>query len=747
MAYQYGQPENLGCRVWMRHGFPVWLAECRANRGFHVTDRNKLKPPLSDRFFWPDSMAFIGATPDLTTIRGRLFHFTPMIGYAGRLYPVHPKYDEISGHKCYPTIGDVPEPVDIAVIAIPAKLVPGVVTECAAAGVKNVMIISSGFAEEGGDATVLQDQILATAEKSGMRIVGPNSEGFFNAVGPISATFSPVVETLDNDDMPHARPDRRVGVVSQSGGMGFAIFTRGRNLGISFSHVISTGNEVDLTASDYMDAMVRDPDTHVIVVLCESIRDGAGFCRAAKAARDAGKPVIVCKVGRSDAGARAAASHTASLTGEHSAYQAVFRKYGIVEASEMDEAVALAAVFATCQLPKGRRVGIVTASGGGGTTAADVFADFGLSVPELSSELQSQIEPLIPNHASALNPIDTTAQGSSTGPVSMQIAKLLEESDEIDMLQFIVSAARENAVALLPKELGEIQDRGNTPALVWTYTLASAFAKLTAAQGGTVLTTDIRHCGLGLARLADYADFLRAPDDECGFKGAPLTRPDTATKTLTEHAAKAWLSDYDIGGSSDIVANTADEAVAAADAIGYPVVLKIQSGDILHKTEVGGVKINLESPDSVRSAYETIVANVTSHMPNAKVDGVLVQKMAPKGIEIVIGMVNDATFGPIMMIGAGGTAVELFGDVVHYPAPIGPAKAKELLLSLKSAPLFTGFRGSPVIDISPVADLISRISVAAVNGSEMISEMEFNPVILHSDGTGVSVADAVVILK
>ncbi|MDF1856438.1 acetate--CoA ligase family protein [Pseudooceanicola sp.] len=712
-----------------------------------MTGTTAHKPPLPDDFFRPSSMAFVGATPDLDTIRGRLFHFTIKNGYTGALYPIHPTHKEIHGAKCYASILDVKAPVDLAVIAIPAKLVPDVVDQCAEAEVKNVMIISSGFAEEGGAATALQDRILATAEKAGMRIVGPNSEGFFNAVTPVSATFSPVVESLDKDEMAHARPDRRVGVVSQSGGMGFAIFTRGRNLGISFSHVISTGNEADLTAADYMDVMVRDPDTDVIVVLCESIRDGDGFCRAAAAARAAGKPVIVCKLGRSAAGARAAASHTASLTGEHSAYRAVFRKYGLIEAAEMDEAVALAAVFATCAPPRGRRVGIVTASGGGGTTTADIFADFDLTVPELSAPLQAEIEKLIPPHASALNPVDTTAQGASTGPVSMQIAEMLEQSDEVDLILGIVSAARETSVSLLPDKLRGIQDRGKVPILVWTYTLASKLAKVTAAEGGTVLMTDLRQCGLALAKLAEYGAFLASPTDDDATSGPALTRPDTTAGALTEMQSKAWLAGYDIGGEGDVLAGSGDAAAAAADAIGYPVVLKIQSPDILHKTEVGGVRVGLKDAETVRAAYGEIVSNAAQKAPKAKVDGVLVQKMAPKGVELVIGMVNDATFGPIMMIGAGGVAVELYGDVLHYPAPFGPAKAEELLRSLKSAPLFDGFRGAAPIDLKPAAALISRISQAAMAGRDYVAEMEFNPVILHADGSGISVADAVVILK
>jgi len=704
------------------------------------------QPPLTERFFWPESMAFVGATSDLTKLRGRLFAFTRTTGYTGKLYPISSREPEIGGYPCHARITDVKAPIDLAVVAVPAKYVPDAVEDCAAAGAKTVMIISSGFAEEGGAATELQARILDTARRTGIRIAGPNSEGFWNGVGNVCATFSPVIETLPHDDMPHAAPHRRIGIVSQSGGMGFAIFTRGRNLGLTFSHVVSTGNEADLSAADYMGAMVGDPDTQVIVMLCETIRDGAGFCRAAKAAAEAGKPVIVCKLGRSDAGARAAASHTAALTGTHSAYRAVFRKYGILEATDTDEAVAIAAAVATCPLPRGRRVGIVTASGGGGTAAADIFSDFGLSVPELSPTLQARIETLVPPHASALNPVDTTAQGQSTGPVSAEICEMMEASGEVDMLVAIVSAAREKSVSLEPGRIKAILERGALPMLAWTYTLASKHAKHTAAQGGSVLSTDARHVGLGLSKLADYADHLRAPADDAGDPGPVLTRPPGA-KVLREYEARRWLSGYGLGGAGDVLADTPDAAIAAAEGMGYPVVLKIQSPDILHKTEVGGVRVNLPDAAAVRAAFGDIVSNTAVHAPAARVDGVLVQKMAPRGVELVVGVVNDATFGPIVMLGAGGVSVELFGDVVHYPAPFGPARAEALLRGLKSAPLFDGFRGAAPIDLAPAAALISLISHAAAAGRDIIAEMEFNPVILHSDGSGISVADAVVIFR
>jgi len=712
-----------------------------------MKDQTSPQAPLPEDFFNPGSIAFIGATPKQDKLGGRLFQYATGFGYTGKVYPVTPAYEEIGGHRCYASILDVKAPIDLAIIVIPAKRVPDAVEECAEAGVDTVMIISSGFAEEGGAALELQERVLATVERSGMKLIGPNSEGYLSFAGRVCATFSPVVEKINEDLFPHAAPDRKIGVISQSGGMGFAVYTRGRHLGLSFSHIISTGNEGGLTSADYVDVMVRDPETKVIVVLCEGIRDGVGFARSAARAREAGKPVIVCKLGRSAAGARAAASHTASLTGEHSAYRATFRRHGIVEAADMDELVALCAAFALMPLPAGRRVGIVTTSGGGGTMAADMLSDVGLTVPELSAETQEQILPMLPGHASALNPVDTTAQGSATGPVSMKIARILEASGEVDMLLHIVSAARENAVALEEDVLAEIMTRGKTPVMCWAYTLASNFARKTAADGKTVLMTDLRQVCQAMAKVTEYAELLAETPDSAEADGKALSRPDTSAGALTEHQAKAWLRDYGLGGEGDVLATSADAAEKAAEGMGYPVVMKVQSPDILHKTEVGGVRVGLADAAAVKAAYGEIVSNAAAKASGATVDGVLVQKMAPKGVELVVGMVNDATFGPIMMIGAGGTAVELFGDVIHYPAPISPATAKQLLGKLKSAPLWNGFRGGEPVDMGPAADLIARISQAALAASDHVAEMEFNPVIVHGDGSGLTVADAVVILK
>src|ERR1700719_1101077 len=377
-------------------------------------------PHPLDSFFAPESIALIGASRDLEKIPGRLLSMLRKNDFPGKLYPINPNYGGIDGLKCYPTIADVGQPIDLAIVIIPAKAVLGALKQCAAAGVRNAVIISSGFAEEGGDSAAMQDAIAALAKTTGMRISGPNAEGFYSQIQRVAATFSPTVDIKPNEP-PLVATRRRIGIVAQSGGIGFAIYHRAKALGGALSYVISAGNESDLGAGEYLEYMVQDGSTDVIMLFIEGIRDVEKFTAAARRAAEVGKPVIVTKVGRSGAGQRAAASHTASMAGWSAAYDAVFAKYGFIVSNDLDEAVTIAAVLTTNPLPKGDRVGVVTVSGGAGIWGADTVSMQGLQVPELSAPIQAEIRALIPSYGSARNPIDVTAQGVHSGGLQRSI--------------------------------------------------------------------------------------------------------------------------------------------------------------------------------------------------------------------------------------------------------------------------------------------------------------------------------------
>src|SRR6476469_6474427 len=394
-------------------------------------------PHPLDSFFAPESIALIGASRDHENIPGRLLSMLRKNEYPGKLYPINPNYEDIDGLKCYKSIADIGQPIDLAIILIPARAVLGALEQCAIAGVRNAVIISSGFAEEGGDSAAMQDAIVALAKKSGMRISGPNAEGFYSEVQRVAATFSPTVD-VKPDEPRLVATRRRIGIVAQSGGIGFAIFHRAKALGIALSYVVSAGNESDLGAGEFLEYMVQDASTDVILLFIEGVRDVEKFLSAAQRAAETGKPVIVTKVGRSGAGERAAASHTASMAGWSAAYDAVFAKYGFIVSNDLDEAVTIAAVLTTNPLPKGDRVAVLTVSGGAGIWGADTVSMQSMQVPELSKSFQDDIARLLPSYGSARNPIDVTAQGVHSGGLQRSI-DLLSVSDEVDAILVVQS--------------------------------------------------------------------------------------------------------------------------------------------------------------------------------------------------------------------------------------------------------------------------------------------------------------------
>jgi acyl-CoA synthetase (NDP forming) len=706
-----------------------------ANTGDH-------KHPL-DTFFSPSSIAIIGASRDPVKIPGLLLAFLRKNQFAGEIFPVNPNYPDIDGLKCYASIAAIARPIDLAIVIIPARAVLGALQECAAVGVNHAIIISSGFAEEGGDSTAMQDAIAELAKKTGMRISGPNAEGFYNEARRVAATFSPTVDV--KPDAPRLIATRqRIGIVAQSGGIGFAIYNRARALGIALSYVISTGNESDLGAGEFFEYMVQDPSTDVILLFLEGVRDTEKFLAAAKRAAETGKPVIVTKVGRSSAGGRAAASHTASMAGWTAAYDAVFAKYGFIVSNDLDEAVAIAAVLTTSPMPKGDRVAVVTVSGGAGIWGADAVSAQGLQVPELSDSVQATIRGLIPSYGSPRNPIDITAQAVHSGGLQKTI-ELLNQSDEVDAILVVISLSSETRMPFKIPELKPVIDAQRKPIVFYSYTLPSQYARNGLAEAGVVVLSGLTHVGVAIRQLVQRARFrLAAPAATASppHKGLALRIESAA---LSEYDSKRLLRDAGISMPEEMLVA---ERSALSDAIkraGFPLVMKIQSRDIPHKSEVGGVRVNITSEAEASAAYDQLLAKAQQHRPNAAIQGVLVGPMAEKGVEMIVGTVQDATFGPVVMVGLGGITTELFKDVVYRPAPVGDAEAAAMLQELKAWPLLNGFRGAPLADVPALAKLIAQISQLAAQSSSEVSEIEINPVLVHPQGDGVTVVDALVV--
>ncbi len=702
-------------------------------------------PHPLDSFFAPGSIALIGASRDLEKIPGRLLSFLRKNEFPGKIYPVNPNYGDIDGLKCYSSIADVGQPIDLAIIIIPARAVLGALEQCAAAGVGNAVIISSGFAEEGGDSAAMQDAIAALAKSTGMRISGPNAEGFYNEIQRVAATFSPTVD-IKPDEPRLIASSRRIGIVAQSGGIGFAIYHRARALGIALSYVVSAGNESDLGAGEFLEYMVQDSCTDVILLFIEGIRDVDRFLAAARRAAEIGKPVIVTKVGRSGAGERAAASHTASMAGWSAAYDAVFAKYGFIVSNDLDEAVTIAAVLTTNPMPKGDRVAVLTVSGGAGIWGADTVSLQGLQVPELSAPIQAEIMKLLPSYGSARNPIDVTAQGVHSGGLQKSI-DLLDVSDEVDAILVVLSLSSDTRMPFKQAELKPVIDAQRKPVVFYSYTLPSLFARSTLAASGVVVLSGLTHAGVAMRQMVTRAKFRLAPEVAPAATSPRDLAAHLKSAALSEADSKALLRAAGLALPDEVLVTEKSGLDVAIAQVGLPLVMKVQSPDIPHKSEVGGVRVNIATKGEVFLAYDALLQNARRHRPDAAIQGVLIGPMAKKGVEIIIGTLLDATFGPMIMVGFGGITTELFRDVIYRPAPVSADEACAMLAELKAAPLLNGFRGAAKADVAALLRLIAQISVLAAQYREQIAEIEINPVLVHPEGQGVTIVDALVVGK
>jgi acetate---CoA ligase (ADP-forming) len=591
----------------------------------------------------------------------------------------------------------------------------------------------------------MQDAIATLAKRTGMRISGPNAEGFFSQVQRVAATFSPAVDVKPGV-VPLVATTRRIGIVAQSGGIGFAYYNRARALGIAVSYVISTGNESDLGAGEFMDYLVQDASTDVILLFIEGIRDVEKFLAAAQRAAELRKPVIVTKVGRSGAGERAAASHTASMAGWSAAYDAVFAKYGFIVSNDLDEALTIAAVLASNPLPKGERVAVVTVSGGAGIWGADAVALRGLQVPELSQPIHAEIKTLMPSYGTARNPIDVTAQGVTSGGLQKSV-DLLAACDEVDAVLVVLSLSSEVRMPFREAELKPVLAAQHKPVVFYSYTLPSGFARRELAKSGVVVLSGLTHVGVALRQLVDHASFgLPKPDDEARLPARDLS-VFLKAPVLFEADSKALLRAAGIALPDEVLVTEKSELDAAIARAGFPMVMKIQSPDIPHKSEVGGVRVNITTKGEAFLAFEQLLNNARKHRPEAAIRGVLVGRMAKKGVEIIVGTIVDRTFGPMVMVGLGGITTELFRDVIYRPAPVSAAEAEAMLSALKAAPLLNGFRGAAKADVGALSQLIADISVLAARHAREIAEIELNPVLVHGEGQGVTIVDALVVRR
>ena len=704
--------------------------------------------------FSPESVTIIGASADTHTLRGRTTHYLIAHGYPGRIYPVTRSLPEVFGLRSYATVAELPEAPDLAVVVVPAAYVVPTLEECGRKGVRAAVVISSGFAEERGEAAQERDRALREViDRFGIVVCGPNSEGLVNPLKPLVATFSPVFHDPAQSLFPESRKSRAIAVSCQSGALTFAFLSRGLPRQLRFTYQASAGNQTCLEAHDYVDWLLDTGGADIFLAYLEDIRDTARFRAVADKAAEAAKPIIIAKVGRSEAGRRAAASHTGALAHTGAVDDAIFRHHGIIRGEDLDHMLDMAAAFAFCRLPHGNRVAVITGSGGSAVWMSDLLAAQGLELPVLEEDLQQRLMALLPPYASAQNPVDGTAQAIHEVGYA-RLVEIVRESRRIDTILLIGSLANEATAKQRAEELAAVTGDTEQPIILSTYTTATPGAMAAFAEAGIPCYTSMPSCARAIRALVDYAQFqARRRRRQTAEKTPPGLRDEAggalaaAGPVLIEAEAKTLLARYGVPRPPEALVTGADEAVAAAARIGGPVALKVQSPDITHKTEAGAVALDLSGDSAVREAYRKVLAGATAAHPSAAIHGVLVQAMAPPGHEMILGVTRDPDFGPMLMVGLGGIHVEVLRDVVFAPVPIGREEALSLLGELKGAALLDGVRGAPAADRDALAGLIATLSRFAADHADLIEEIDLNPVIVHPPGQGLTVVDALIVKR
>jgi acetyl coenzyme A synthetase (ADP forming)-like protein len=682
------------------------------------------------RILAPRSIAVIGASRERGTIGFTVFRNLLSYGFEGPVYPVNPSTLSVAGVRAYPTVLDVPDDVDLAVVIVPAAAVPEVVEQCSEKKVRGLVIISAGFAETGSEGRDAERELVATARAHGMRVIGPNCLGVVNTDPDVrmNASFSPVEPRHGN-----------VAFLSQSGGLGIELMARAARLDLGVSAFVSVGNKADVSGNDLLQHWADDPATQVILLYLESFGNPRKFARLARRiARE--KPIIAVKSGRTRAGTRAASSHTAALASPDVAVDALFRQTGVVRVDTLGELLETAQVLAHQPLPPGRRVAIVGNTGGPLILAADACVGAGLEVPELSAETQARLREFVARDAAVRNPIDLVAGASAETFERALRVVLADHSIDALLVVFVppvVTGADDVARAIATATA----DAGDRPVVASFLGREGVPEPLRVTASGRSVPSFAfpESAARALGRAADLADWRRRePGGIAPLPGIDIDEGRAVARSfLHDGHAPSWLPAPDAArlcGAFGIpvvesrAVSSADAAVDAADAMGYPVALKAGAPNIVHKTDVGGVMLGLAGARDVRNAYEAMEKHL-----GAEMGGAIVQPMVPAGVETIVGVTHDPSFGPLVLFGMGGTTAELLGDRTLRILPLTDEDAHDVVRALRGSPLLFGYRGRPQVDVAALEELILRVGRLAEDVPE-VAEMDLNPVVVSEHG-------------
>ncbi len=700
-----------------------------------------------ERFFNPKSVAIVGASRQKGKVGYEILTNMITAGYKGKIFPVNPKSDTVEGLKCYPDLKSIGEIPDLVIIVVPAKVVPAIMQQCAKAGAKSVIIITAGFKEVGKEGKELEEQIIQIARVAGIRIIGPNCLGLIAPANNLNASFG--------GDLPAAGS---IGYLSQSGALMAAILDMAKGQGIGFSKLVSIGNKADIDELDIIKALADDPDTKVIAGYLESITDGSSFVREAEQISH-DKPILLMKSGGTEAGAKAASSHTGSLAGSETAYESAFARAGIIRCDSIKQQFDYAEAIALQPLPKGPNVAVVTNAGGVGIMAVDAIERQGLAIAKLTDETIKKLSAKLPPAANLHNPIDILGDALADR-YEFALDAVLDDPNVNTVLVLLTpqamteSAAIAETVVKVAKQKPTRRDgasRSPAKPVIACFLGAGKIEKgKQILQEGRIPQIDSPESAVETIKvLSDYVRWRSRPKRV--VKLFPVNRRKVENiierhlrqdiLEIGETESKEILEAYGFVTPKGAIATTAEQAANIAEQLGYPVVLKIWSPDILHKSDVGGVKVGLASEQEVKDAFDLMMYRVPKKQPEANILGVLVQEMCSTGKEVILGMNRDPHFGPLMMFGMGGIMVEVLKDVSFYLAPLTSEEAKQMLINTRTYQMLKGVRGQEGVDIDAIAEGLQRVS-QLVTEFPQIKEMDINPYMVGPKGTTPVAVDA-----
>ncbi|MES3000870.1 MAG: acetate--CoA ligase family protein [Pseudomonadota bacterium] len=691
-----------------------------------------------EALFHPRSIAVIGASDDADRIGGRPIAYALQLGFAGKIYPVNPKRESVQGLKAYARIGDVPGPVDCAIIALPAPAVAGTLRECAAKGVRGVVLFSGGFAELGDEGRVLQDEIARIAREGGIRMLGPNCIGAFS----IGHRAFPLFMSNVTGQVPPS--GARIGIASQSGGYGSHIVKMGQERGLAVYEMVTTGNEADVEVGEVIHWLAESPGIDVIVAYVEGIRDRETFIAGLAAAHRNRKPVVLMKVGATESGAAAAASHTAALAGADGIYDAVIREYGAYRASCTEEVLDIAYALSAGKPLLDRRLAIASISGGAGVQLADFASAAGLALEAPTQPVQRRLREIIP-FGSPLNPVDMTAQVANQPEIFEATLDQLAESGYTSILVWVGASLASPRAGVPMREALERLAKKRSDLLITVSANGQAASLASLNEAGCLVFAEPKRAITALAALDHFQRvFARPLPARPSLDGFELLPENTV---FNEVQGKELLARAGVPLLDERLVRTAREAGEAAAAMGRPVAVKVVSADIAHKSDIGGVALGLTTPAQAAEAVSRMADQIPMRAPGAKIDGYLVSPMLTDGVECIVGVHADPVFGPVVMFGIGGVLVEVMQDVAFALAPLDSEGAVDLIRRVKGHRLLTGFRGRPPADIAALAKAMVAISRLAARNADRLHTLEVNPIYVLPEGHGVVALDAVIQTK